>query len=100
MKIPKTGLFINKSEDTEIPATEIPSTEEGGAPVIVPATVKPGEWFYTLEASNGNVIAENYGLNTSQGALGTIRAVRNYFKKNPKLKVFNRVTGELKPLKG
>lgn len=100
MKQPKSGFFINKAEDTEIPAKEIPSTEEGGAPTIVPASVKPGEWFYTLKARNGNVIAENYGLNSSQGALKTIRAVRDYFKKNPNMKVYNVVTGELKSNKG
>lgn len=99
MKIPKSGLFVDKAADTEItPATEIPSTVEGEAPTIVPATIKEGEWFYTLVASNGNVIAENYGLNTSQTASKTIKAVRNWFNKHPNAKVYNKVTGESKPI--
>lgn len=100
MKQPKTGLFIDKEADKEVPTTEIPAAEEGGVPTVVLATVVEGEWFYTLKARNGNVIAGNGGLNTSQGALGTIKAVRDYFKKNPKLKVYNVVTGEMESLKG
>lgn len=95
---PKTGLFIDKSPDTEIPETVIPATEEGGEPTVVPASTKPGEWFYTLVSRNGNVIAENTGLNTSQSAMKTIRAVRNFFAKNRFTNIYNRVTGELTSL--
>lgn len=97
-KIPLTGLFIDKSPDTEVPETVIPSTVEGEAPTVVPASTKPGEWFYTLVARNGNVIAENAGLNTSQGAIKTIRATRNFFAKNRFTNIYNRVTGELTSL--
>lgn len=113
MKIPKSGLFIDKAPpDREAPPVEVLPVEEGAIPVVVSedgavtVTVTevvpvvpemiPGEWFWTLIARNGNVIAGNGGFNTSQSALKSIRATRNFFAKNKLLKVYNVVTGEMK----
>lgn len=101
MTIPKTGLFIDKAPDREappVPVVEGAVPVEGEAPAV-PEMI-PGEWFYTLKASNGEIIAGNGGLNTSRGALGTIKSVRDFFKKNRTFKVYNIVTGEFESLKG
>lgn len=106
-KIQKTGLFIDKAPDREAPPVEVAPPVEGEVPVVaegeavpvVPELI-PGEWFWTLKARNGNVIAGNGGFNSSQSALKSIRATRDYFKTNPKTNVYNVVTGELKSNKG
>lgn len=64
----KTGLFIDKAED--------------------------GEWFWTLIARNGNIIAGNYGFNSSQSAIKSIKATGKFFSGKPfMLTIFNKVTG-------
>lgn len=63
-KIQKTGLFIDKAPDREAPPVEVAPPVEGEVPVVaegeavpvVPELI-PGEWFWTLKARNGNVIA-------------------------------------------
>lgn len=111
MKIPKSGLFIDKAPDREAPPVPVVPAVEGEVPVVaegeavvevapvVPEMI-PGEWFWTLKARNGNVIAGNGGFNTSQSALKSIRATKNFFAKNKVLKVYNVVTGEMKSNKG
>lgn len=108
MKTPKSGLFIDKAPDREAPPAEplpvadaeVPVVvEEGDVPVVVPEMIA-GEWFWTLKARNGNIIAGNGGFNTSQSALKSIRATKNFFAKNKVLKVYNVVTGEMKSNKG
>lgn len=105
MKIQKSGLFIDKSPDREAPTVEVLPTEEGVIPVVVEGEVAvvavpeiiPGEWFWTLKAKNGNIIAGNGGFNTSQSALKCIRATSRFFAKEV-VKVYNVVTGTVKEL--
>lgn len=105
-KVPLTGLFIDKAPDREVTPSapveivppvegEVPVVAEGEVVPVVPELI-PGEWFWTLKARNGNVIAGNGGFNTSQSALKSIRATKSYFAKNKFVRVYNVVTGELK----
>lgn len=67
IKLPKTGLFIDKGED--------------------------GEWFWTLIARNGNIIAGNHGFNSSQSAIKSIKATGKFFSGKPfMLTIFNKIT--------
>lgn len=93
----KSGLFIDKAPDREAPPVEALPTEEGAVPVEVVPEMIPGEWFWTLKAKNGNIIAGNGGFNTSQSALKCIRATSRFFAKEV-VNVYNIVTGTVKEL--
>lgn len=68
IKVPKSGLFIDKSADGV-------------------------QWYWNLVGKQGNVICDNFGHDTAQAAVKGIKAVARFFGGTSK-RIFNKVTGE------